>query len=190
MKVLVICNKSEIGYKIIKKLDDINCDFILVTKYKKNIDKLNSEIKNDFKTIVLDIASSYNCEKLYKKVKDENIDVVINCIDIVGPKKFIDEKIDNDLDLIDTNIKGAHTIMKLFLKEFEKNDKGYILNICTDVSNLHITYNAIKSYLSSLTLSIEEELRIKKSHTKVKFLCMNNLNESNKFIDKIIKEII
>ena len=33
--------------------------------------------------------------------------------------------------MIDLNVKAYHILTKLFLKDFIKKDKGYILNVCS-----------------------------------------------------------
>lgn len=187
MKILIISNKSEIGYKMTMKLSK-QCEIIFVSKNKRITDKLKDN--KNIKIINTDIASTYNCEKLYKKVCDD-IDVVINLLDMVTPQKFTEDKIDNDLDLIDINVKSVHTLTKLFLTSFEKKNKGIIINTCFDNSNIksfNATYNASKCYLTSLTFAIKEELRRKKSNVKIHFLVLDDINKSEKSFNKLFKE--
>lgn len=187
MKILIISNKSEIGYKMTVKLSEVH-EIIFVSKNKRIADKLK-ENKN-IKVINTDIASTYNCEKLYKKVGDE-VDAVINYLDMVSPQRFTEEKIDNDLDLIDINVKSVHTLTKLFLTSFVKRDNGIIINTCFDNSNIksfNVTYDASKSYLTSLTFAIKEELRRKKSNVKVHFLVLDDINNNNMILDKLYRE--
>ena len=77
-------------------------------------------------------------------------------------------------------------LTKLFLKEFTKRDKGCILNVASTAAftpgPLMASYYATKSYLFSLSSSIYEELRIRKSNVKIKVLCPGpvNTNFNNK----------
>lgn len=177
MKALIIGINSEFGEAITKKLNELNYNLILVSKNKKKLDKLQKEIK-DIETISMDISSIYNCKKLYNKTKDDNIDLVINCeeIEIKGP--FTDTKIDTDLDLIDLNIKTMHTLTKLFLEYFSKRNSGSILNICSidafSPMPLKSTFSASKSYILSLTNSINQELKVKKKNVYVGCYCLSN----------------
>ena len=71
--------------------------------------------------------------------------------------------------------KTVHTLTKLFLKDFVKKDKGYILNVASSAAfmpgPLMATYYATKAYVLHLTESINEELRRKKSNVFICALC-------------------
>src|SRR5699024_10648093 len=107
--------------------------------------------------IELDISSTYNCMKLYDKVKKEKIDILINNAGFGLFGKFDETKLDTELDMIDLNIKTVHTLTKLFLKDFKKRDSGYILNVASAAAflpgPLMSTYYATKAYLLHLTLA-------------------------------------
>lgn len=68
-----------------------------------------------------------------------------------------------ELDMIDLNITAVHILTKLFLKDFVKKDKGYILNVASSAGFLAgpylSTYYATKNYVLKLTMAINEELR-------------------------------
>lgn len=177
MKALIIGINSDFGEAIAKKLNELNYKLILVSKNKKKLDLFQKEIK-DIETISMDISSIYNCKKLYNKVKDDDIDIVINCEEIELKGTFAKTKIDTDLDLIDLNIKSMHTLTKLFLEYFSKNNNGSILNICsTNAFSSHplkSTFSASKAYILSLTNSINEELKVKGIKTYVGCYCLSN----------------
>lgn len=177
MKALIIGINSEFGEAITRKLNELNYNLILVSKNKKKLEKLQKEIK-DVETISMDISSIYNCKKLYNKVKDDNIDIVINSEEIEIKGAFTDTKIDNDLDLIDLNIKSMHTLTKLFLEYFSKKNGGSILNVCNvdafSPRPLKSTFSASKSYILSLTNSINQELKVQKKNVYLGCYCLSN----------------
>ena len=177
MKALIIGINSDFGREISKKLYSLDYELILVSKSKKKLEQLNEELKNA-EIIQVDVASIYNCKKLFNKVKDENIDIVINCEEMEINEPFNETKIDKELDLIDLNIKSTHTLTKLFLEDFDIKNKGSILNICStsafSSNPLKCTYSASKSYILSLTNSIHEELKVKKSNVYIGCYCTSN----------------
>ena len=63
----------------------------------------------------------------------------------------------------------------LFLKDFIKKDKGYILNVASSAAflpgPLMSTYYATKAYVFRLTEAIHEELRKTKSNVYIGVLC-------------------
>ena len=75
--------------------------------------------------------------------------------------------------MIDLNIKAVHTLTKLFLSDFLKKDKGYILNVASIASfepgPLMATYYATKSYVYNLTTAINYEIK----NTNVYVGCLN-----------------
>ena len=80
-----------------------------------------------------------------------------------------------NLMMIDLNVKSLHTLTKLFLKDFKEKNKGYILNVASSAAflpgPLMATYYASKSYVLSLTASINEELRRENSNVYIGTLC-------------------
>ena len=187
MKALITGGASGIGEAISKKLSLLGYDVILVDKNKKKLEKIKDEFNTEIEIISMDISSKYNCQKLYNKFKDDDIDIIVNCAGIGLYGDFTDIKVDKDLDLIDLNIKALHILTKLFLQNFEEKKKGYILNIGCGTSftsrPLMTTYAASKSYVLNLTVAISEELKIKKSNVYVGCFCPENVN--TKFNEKL-----
>lgn len=82
--------------------------------------------------------------------------------------------------MIDLNIKALHVITKLFLKDFIRKDKGYILNVGSIgsffPSPLLSSYYGTKAYVLYLTLAIREEIRLKKSNVYIGAFCPSTVN--------------
>lgn len=175
MKALITGASSGIGKKMAKILSHKGYDLILVARRKKRLEELKKELPTKVKIITLDISSTFNCMKLYDKVKKEDIDIIINNAGFGLLGEFSETNIDKELDMIDTNIKAVHILTKLFLQDFILRDKGYILNVSSSASflagPLMSTYYATKNYVSRLTEAIYEELRRKKSNVYVGLLC-------------------
>ena len=78
MKALITGASSGIGRDMARVLSDMGYDLILVARRKDKLEKLKKQLSTDVKIICLDVSSTYNCTKLYNKVKDEDIDILIN----------------------------------------------------------------------------------------------------------------
>lgn len=181
MKVLII-GCSNIGKNFINELSKQGHDIFIVDKNKKEIEKIKNE--NNIKDcMTADIASLYNCKKVYNHFIKEDINIVINCSNLSNNKKFMNSSIDNDLDIIDLNIKAMHTITKLFLKIFIEKNSGYILNVTTN--NSDILYESSKLYCLRLTQSIKEELNKIKSSVYIGYASIDDNTE----VTKVIKEM-
>lgn len=175
MKALITGASSGIGKDMAYILSSMNYDLILVAR---NIDRLK-EIKKDIKTNVTvyqyDLSDIDNCYKLYDKVKNEDIDIIINNAGFGVFGSFDVTNLDRELELINLNIKAVHILTKLFLKDFKKKNKGYILNVASSAAflpgPLMASYYASKAYVLHLTEALYEELKRDKSNVYIGALC-------------------
>lgn len=175
MKALITGASSGIGASIARVLSNKGYDLILVARRKTRLSKLKSELKTDVTIIPMDISSTFNCMDLYNQVKDEDIEILINCAGFGVFGNFTETSLDKELDMIDTNIKGVHVLTKLFLQKFTKINRGYILNVSSSAAfqpgPLMASYYASKAYILRLDEAITEELKKVKSNVKVCSLC-------------------
>ena len=175
MVALITGASSGIGADMARILSDKGYDLILVARNKRKMEVLAKELKTNAEIIPMDISSTYNCTELYNLVKKKNIDVLVNNAGFGLFGEFCCTKLDKELDMIELNVKTVHTLTKLFLKDFVKKDKGYILNVASSAAfmpgPLMATYYATKAYVLHLTESINEELRRKKSNVFICALC-------------------
>lgn len=175
MKALITGASSGIGADIAKVLSDMGYDIILVARRKTRLAKIKTELNTNVEIINMDISSTYNCLELFNQVKDDDIEVLVNCAGFGVFGDFISTSLDKELDMIDTNIKGLHVLTKLFLTEFNKRNHGYILNVASAAGfapgPLMSGYYASKSYVLRLTESIYGELKAMRSNIGISVLC-------------------
>lgn len=174
MEVLITGASSGIGKEFAKELSNRGYDLVLVAR---SLDKLK-DIKEELKTKVtieeMDLSIEENVYKLYKKYSGK-INFLINNAGFGAFGEFTETNLDNELNMIDLNIRSLHILTKLFLEDFVKQDHGRILNVSSiaafEPGPLMATYYATKSYVYNLTMAIYEELRKKKSNVKISVLC-------------------
>lgn len=175
MKALITGASSGIGKEMAIILNDMGYDIILVARNRKKLEKVAKKLSDNVEIIDTDISSTFNCMKLYNKIKKEDIEIVINSAGFGLFGEFSETKIDKEMDMIDTNIKGVHTLTKLFLKDFKEKNRGYILNVASSAAFLSgplmSTYYATKAYVLHLTEAINEELKRDKSNVYLGVLC-------------------
>lgn len=169
MKALITGASSGIGADMARIFSKKGYDLILVARRKDRLENLKEELKTEVEIISMDISNTFNCMKLYNKVKKQDIDILVNNAGFGIFGSFDETDLDKELDMIDINIKAVHTLTKLFLKDFIKKDKGYILNVASSAAfqpgPLMATYYSTKAYVLHLTEAIYEELR--RMHSKV-----------------------
>ncbi|QNU67351.1 SDR family oxidoreductase [Ruminiclostridium herbifermentans] len=175
MKALITGASSGIGRDISIILSKKGYDLILVARRQERLEELKSTLDTEVQTICLDLSKEESCFELYDQVKNEDIDVLINNagFGIFGIFDSID--IQDELRLIDTNIKAVHILTKLFLVDFKRKNSGYILNVASSAGFLPgpllSSYYASKAYVLRLTQAIYEELRREGSSVYVGSLC-------------------
>lgn len=175
MKALITGASSGMGRDMAKILSEKGYDLILVARDKDKLEETASSLKGNNKAITIDVSDVDNCKSLYEQVKNEDIDILINNAGFGLFGNFIDTDLDRELNMIDTNIKAVHILTKLFVKDFVKKDKGYILNVASSAAflpgPLMATYYSTKAYVYRLTLSIKEELNKLNSKVYIGCLC-------------------
>ena len=185
MKALITGASSGMGADMARVLVEEGYEVILVARRKTRLEKLAKELGDKATIIVKDISSTYNCMELYNEVKKEDIDILINNAGFGVFGEFSNINLDKELDMIDLNIKSLHTLTKLFLKDFKKKDRGYILNVASSAGfmagPLMASYYATKNYVVSLSLALYEELKKDDSNVSISVLCPGPVNtEFNK----------
>lgn len=174
MRALVTGASSGIGKEIAIYLSKLGHEVILVVKNEEKLIKISKKIPNST-YVVCDLSNKDECINLYNKIKKQDIDILINNAGFGKFGEFNDISLDDELDMINVNIRAVHILTKLFLKDFIKRDKGYIMNVASSAAYepgpLMATYYSTKAYVLRLTTSIYEELRKMNSNVHVSVLC-------------------
>lgn len=176
MKALVTGASSGIGKEMAIYLSELGCDLIIVARDKDKLEELQQQLKTKVKIVVIDLANEKKIKDLYMIAKNENIDILINNagFGLFGNYENVD--LLTELEMIDVNIKAVHILTRMFLKDMNKKESGYIMNVASSAGLLKggplmSTYYATKGYVVDFTLALYEELRRKKSNVKVSVLC-------------------
>ncbi len=175
MRTLITGASSGIGRDMAYYLASLGYDLYLVARRKEKLEEIKNKVHTKVNIIILDLTKENNVFKLYQKLQNENIDVLINNAGFGLFGKFYKTDLKRELEMIDLNIKTYHILTKLFLVDFVKRNSGYILNVCSSAGfligpNLS-TYYATKNYITKLTLAIDEELKSMKSKVHISALC-------------------
>lgn len=175
MKALVTGASSGIGKDMAIYLSELGYDLILVSRDKDKLEITKKLCKTNVDIIPTDLSVKENAFKLYDKVKEEDIDLLINGAGYGLFGNTWETDLGRELKMIELNITSLHILTKLFLQDFVKKNKGRILNIASSAGFLSgpylNTYYAIKNYVAKWTMAIYEELRRAKSNVHISVLC-------------------
>lgn len=175
MKALITGASSGIGREIARLLSERGYELILCARRKDRLRTLAAELPTMCHIIAADVSDEKECRLLYEAARGDDLEVVVNNagFGLFGP--FTETDLDEELRMIDTNIRAVHILTKLAVQDFEKRGRGYVLNVASSAGflpgPLMATYYATKNYVLRLTQAIREELRRAGSKVQVCALC-------------------
>lgn len=175
MKALITGASSGIGRELAILLAEDNYNIIAVGRDEERLNDLSEAARSSTQIIQADLSTREACFSLYQAVKDEDIQIVVNCAGFGVFGAFSETDLGRELSMLDVNIDSLHILTKLFLKDFLRRNYGYILNVASAAAfmpgPLFSSYYASKGYVLRLTEAIHEELRRQKSNVYIGALC-------------------
>jgi short-subunit dehydrogenase len=175
MKALITGASSGMGRDMATILSAKGYDLILVARRLDRLEQVKQALKTNVTIISADLSDPNACIALYEQVKDENVDILINNAGFGLFGAFDTTDLQEELRMIDTNIKAVHILTKLFLKDMKVRNTGYLLNVASSAAfqpgPLLSSYYASKAYVLRLTQAIYEELRRTGSGVHISALC-------------------
>lgn len=173
MVALITGASSGFGREMAKILSKKGYDIIAVARREEKLVELKNEIKTNLTIKCLDVTKSEGIEEITNCLDD--VDVFINNAGFGVFGNFCETSLEEELKMLDTNVRSVHILTKMAVKKFKEKKKGYILNVASVASffpgPLFAGYYACKSYVLRLTESVYEELRREKSQVKISVLC-------------------
>ena len=175
MRVLITGASSGIGRDMARVFSKMGAELYLVARRTDRLEALRDELGTPCRIFDIDLSVENNCRVLYETLKTEEIDVLVNNAGFGAFGEFAEIPLERELEMVDVNVRALHILTKLFLADFRKRNRGYILNVSSVASFLQgpllATYYATKAYVTRLTLAIYEELRREKSAVYIGALC-------------------
>lgn len=173
---LITGASSGIGKEMAIELSKRGFKCILAARRVDRLVELADTLEGETMIFPCDLSDKNNCFDLHEKLKDEKISVLINAAGFGLFGEFKDADLEREIQMIDTNITAVHILTKLFLKDFIRSDRGYILNVASSAGLMSggpfmSAYYASKAYVTDLSLAIYQELKQSKSNVHISVLC-------------------
>ncbi|MBY0093545.1 SDR family oxidoreductase [Priestia aryabhattai] len=156
---------KELAYQFAKDEHPV----ILVARSADKLAAIGENLKSTYNieviTIVKDLSREEEIQSLYEELKNKkmHVDYLVNNAGFRLYGKFIETALDEELNMIDLNIRALTHLTKLFLPDMVKRNRGKILNIASVAAfmpgPLMTVYYATKAYVLSFTEALENELR-------------------------------
>lgn len=180
MKTSVVTGgASGIGLELSKLLIKDNYKVYIVDNNVKNLQKLKTFLNpTSYEGINEDMSLVSSPKKIYNKLKDKNIEVLINNAGFGDFGKFHKSEWKKGEKMINLHVLNTTHLTKLFLKDMVKKNNGKILNISSVAAfqpgPLMSLYYATKAYILHFTEAIADE--VKDKNICISALCPGQTN--------------
>ena len=120
--VLITGATSGIGRSMAFEFAKRGYRLILVARNQQALCSLAKKLNTKVKVLALDLSNPENCFLLHKKTKGINIDILVNNAGFGAFGKFYKTDINNELNLIDLNIKAvSYTHLDVYKRQGESS---------------------------------------------------------------------
>ena len=173
MKALITGASSGLGHDMAHVLSEKGYDIVAVARRKDRLEKLNDELKTNVEIVCCDVTDVEQCKALAEKAVD--CDIFINNAGFGVFGAVCDSPLEDELKMMDTNVRALHILTKLVAQKFRERGYGHILNVGSLASfmpgPLFGAYYATKAYVLRYSQALSQELKSEKSKVKISVLC-------------------
>lgn len=163
---LVTGASTGIGFELAKLFADDGYDLVVAADdnaIHASADRLAAG-GTQVQAVQVDLRKPDEVERLYRTATENaRLDAVALNAGIGGAGPFVDRDLDDDLHIIDLNVRSTTHLAKLVLRDMAKRGTGKVLFTSSVAStmpgSLQTVYNASKSFVQSLTEALQDELR-------------------------------
>lgn len=177
--IIVTGASSGIGEAMSYALAKRGYSLILVARNEVALHHLKQKIVEKYSVNVevfpYDLSDLEQAKSLYQVCQAYSVIGLINNAGFGLYGEFIELDLEDELNMIDLNIKSLHLLSKLFLRDFILRDSGYLMNVASTAAfqsgPLMASYYATKGYVLQLTEAMSYEVKVKNSNVLVSVLC-------------------
>ncbi len=160
MRALVTGASSGLGREIARQLSARGCEVILTARRYERLAALAKELPGAL-AIAADLSKEEECYRLIKEAGD--IDILINNAGFGVFGTFEETPLEEELRLIDTNIRAMHILAKHYYQQFFEKNQGYLLNVASSAAFFagptFSSYYASKAYVLRLSQALWKEAK-------------------------------
>ena len=176
MYVLITGASSGIGREMARCFAECGYDLILAARRLERLQELGAELADTYGCHVLtkqtDLTDEHQVRALHAACLPLDPEIVVNCAGFGKMGYFSDIALEDELDMVKTNVTAVHILTKLFAQTMSE---GTILNVSSIASfapvPLLAAYGATKAYVQSLSRAVNYELKKQGKPVQVAVLC-------------------
>jgi short-subunit dehydrogenase len=153
---------SGIGLELAKVFADEGFDLVVAAED----DDIHATGIAGAKAVQVDLATEAGVQELYRRIlaiRRPVTAIALNAGVGAGGAFATGTRIEDELTLIDLNVRGTTHLAKLVVRDMVARDEGRVLFVSSIASTMpgsfQAVYNASKSFVQSLALALREELK-------------------------------
>lgn len=179
-KVLITGASSGIGKEYAYQFAELKKDLILVARNETELKKIKKEIienyKVDCKHIICDLSKAEEIKKLIEKIKNEDVEILINNAGFGNRIPFSKSEADVTENMINVHILATTLLTRAVIEKMILKNKGTIINVASLAGYLYtsksnIIYNSTKRYIIHFSRNLQDEINKQNKKIKVQALC-------------------
>lgn len=146
-------------------------DMILVARRENALSELKAELEAkhsvEVHVLAMDLVNENAPAAIHQFAKDKDltVDILINNAGFGGHGAHIERELEDEMAMIDLNVKSLVKLTHLFANDMAANGNGKILNVGSTAGfapgPLQAVYFATKAFVNSFSQAIDQELRSK-----------------------------
>ena len=162
---LITGGSSGIGFELARIFAEKGYDIIIVARNSEALKYKAIELSHfgaKVKTFSIDLSKPDSANELFEKLKNENIEILVNNAGFGLFGEFAKSSLETDLEMMYLNMQSLTILTKLFLTQFLIKKRGKILNIASTAAfqpgPLMAVYYATKAYVLSFSEAVANEI--------------------------------
>lgn len=166
--VLITGASGGIGLELARLYALEGARLVLVARSEGKLAEIKTELESKYREEVIvkakDLSDAKQAESLYEELTASGIevDVLVNNAGFGLRGKFVETELDEELEMIDLNVRTLTQLTKMFVRGMVRRGNGQILNVASTAAfqpgPLMAVYYATKAYVLSFTEALANEL--------------------------------
>ncbi|NQY94162.1 MAG: SDR family NAD(P)-dependent oxidoreductase [Campylobacteraceae bacterium] len=140
---------------------------ILVARNKTSLEELSLSLKTkykvDTKIVIADLKEDNQIQNIIDECETLDVGLLVNCAGLAQSREFCDNKIEDELDILNVNVKAPMVLTHFFGQKMRTRKKGGIIFVSSIMAfagaSSWANYNATKAHNLLLSEGIGSELK-------------------------------
>lgn len=164
---LVTGASSGLGKEFVKQIAQKGFNIVMVARNEKALRELGILIKTEYevkvKIVLADLKVDAQIQNIVDECKTLDIGLLINCAGLALSNEYLDNKIEDELDILNVNVKAPMILTHFFGSKMRKHKRGGIIFVSSLMAlagaSSWVNYNATKAHNLLLSEGLGAELK-------------------------------